>query len=856
MNLFTKRPPALADKSQRLAATAAVLLSLLAGTAQSSAAQFSDNFEAAALNSFWEPYQTAGLVSISTDRTHTGSRSLALSSSSLNVQKNIGVIHNFGQHVHGTFSVWVWDSGADLLSANYVGVWARNRATQESLGIFTQDYDLGPSNGGIYYYSAPLAASASAVDRTQAWHRFTVTALADSVSLSVDSRVIYTAPVGFSFDAIEFEIHAPGFRPPFTYWFDDFNVDYSPIAPPVNHTPIVSAGENQTVCDDIDTVSLLGSATDPDGDALTYHWTQVAGPAVTLNGANNASASFTPPFVSPAQGSVTLTFQLEATDSNATPLSASSTVDVLVKHANRAPIAGAGADITVPEAAFVTLDGSGSFDPDNDAIASYAWTQTSGPAVTLNDAATATPTFTAPEVDVAGAELIFELIVTDAPSDEFCGAALTSAPQSVRVHVQYANRPPTIVAPSPLEANEGATVTLQTSATDPDGNSLTFTWTQLSGPAVTLDLLDPANPTFVAPQTSCAGDVLVFKVLVSDAYDGNAQAEITVTVQNINNPPVADAGANQSVPENADVSLDASASSDADGGSLSYDWIQVAGPAVTLSDSSIANPTFSTPIVTAGGDPGASELLVFEVTITDACGATATDLVEIKVSNTDHSPIANAGGSQTVSEGAPVTLDGSQSSDPDGDALTYSWVQTAGPAVVLSDANSAIAQFTAPLIGLGGATLVFELTVSDGLGGVSSDTATVAVLNINTPPDCGAAKATIATLWPPNHAMIPVNIVGVQDPDNNATVTITGVTQDEPTNGLGDGDTGPDAIIRDSSVLLRAERSGQANGRVYHIHFTAADHEGTCSGVVTVSVPHTKATAAAIDGGELFDSTK
>ncbi|HUS36038.1 MAG TPA: hypothetical protein VM680_11870, partial [Verrucomicrobiae bacterium] len=348
MNLFIKRPPGLAGKSQRLASIAAVLLSLLAGAGspQSLAAQFSDNFEAAALNSFWEPYQTAGVVSISTDRTHSGSRSLALTSFNLSVQKNIGVIHNFGQQVHGTFSIWVWDSGADLSSANYVGVWARNRATQESLGIFTQDYDLGPSNGGIYYYSAPLAAAASTVDRTQAWHRFTVTALADSVSLSVDNRVIYSAPVGFSFDAIEFEIHAPGFRPAFTYWFDDFNVDYTPVpVQPVNHAPIVSVGQNQTACDDIDTVSLQGSASDQDGDVLTYHWTQVAGPAVALSGANTTSASFTPPFVSPAQGSVTLTFQLEATDINATPLSASATVNVLVKHSNRAPTADAGANI-------------------------------------------------------------------------------------------------------------------------------------------------------------------------------------------------------------------------------------------------------------------------------------------------------------------------------------------------------------------------------------------------------------------------------------------------------------------------------------------------------------------------------
>ena len=846
MNLLTK---SLARRSQRLSSLAALLLSLLAGSATSSQAQFSDSFEAATLNQFWTPYQNSGSVTISSGRVHTGVRSLALNSFNTSIPKNIGVIHDFGQRVHGTFSVWVWDSGAGLLSANAVGVWARNRATQESLGIFTLDHDLGPTDGGNFYYSAPLAPqTATTVDRRQAWHLFRITALADSVSLSINNQVIYTAPVGFSFDAIELEIHAPASRPPFTYWFDDFTVDYTAIAEPVNNPPIVSAGQNQTICDDIDTVLLQGSATDPDGDTLNYSWTQIAGPAVTLSAANTASASFTPPFVSPAQGSVTLTFQLEVTDNNAAPLSASATVDVLVKHSNLAPIADAGANITVPEDALVTLNGSGSFDPDNDAIASYAWTQISGPTVSLHGAETATPTFTSPNVDVDGAELIFELIVTDAPDDEFCGVALTSTPQSVRVHVQYANRPPTIVATTPLEANEGATVTLQTTANDPDGNSLSYTWTQLSGPAVTLHLLDPANPTFFAPQISCAGATLVFKVVASDGFAGYAETQITVHIQNVNNPPVADAGANQTVPENAHVSLDASSSSDADGETLAYSWIQVAGPPVTLSDTAIAKPTFTA--------PSASELLVFQVTITDACGATATDLVEIKISNTDHSPIANAGGSQTVSEGAAVTLNGSQSSDPDGDALTYSWTQVAGPAVVLTDANSAQAQFTSPFVPAGGATLLFELTVFDGSGAVSSDTATVAVLNNNTPPDCAAAKATLATLWPPNHAMIPVNILGVQDPDNNATITIARVTQDEPTNGLGDGDTGPDAVITGNTVLLRAERSGQSNGRVYHIHFTAADHEAACSGVVTVIVPHNKATAGAIDNGQLFNSTK
>ena len=94
------------------------------------------------------------------------------------------------------------------------------------------------------------------------------------------------------------------------------------------------------------------------------------------------------------------------------------------------------------------------------------------------------------------------------------------------------------------------------------------------------------------------------------------------------------------------------------------------------------------------------------------------------------------------------------------------------------------------------------------------------------------------------------------DVNGKSTVTITGVKQDEPTNGLGDGDTAVDAIINaDGTVRLRAERSGKGNGRVYHIHFTASNGQGGVPGVVTVCVPRNKASDIAIDGGELFDST-
>jgi hypothetical protein len=133
----------------------------------------------------------------------------------------------------------------------------------------------------------------------------------------------------------------------------------------------------------------------------------------------------------------------------------------------------------------------------------------------------------------------------------------------------------------------------------------------------------------------------------------------------------------------------------------------------------------------------------------------------------------------------------------------------------------------------------------------------ITVLDTNAPPACDLAEPSLGTLWPPNHKLIPVTIFGVSDPeDEGVIITILDVTQDEPPNGLGDGDTAPDAVIQGDTVLLRAERAGGGNGRVYQVHFEADDGVGgVCTGVVTVGVPHDKRGGAeSVDDGQYYDS--
>jgi len=387
-----------------------------------------------------------------------------------------------------------------------------------------------------------------------------------------------------------------------------------------------------------------------------------------------------------------------------------------------------------------------------------------------------------------------------------------------------------------------------------------YSWKQLpGGTKVTLEGADTASPCFVAPDVALGGETLSFLVTISSG-DNRVSDIVNVTVVNLNHPPVADAGEDQVVAGGSHVILSGENSFDIDKDPFTSIWVQTDGPSVILTGADGANPSFEAP------HPGKEGVitLTFRLLVDDGFPMDApapgyvfenvTDTVSIVVTAANNVPFADAGADRTVEAEAQVILDGTGSADPDGDLLSYSWIQEPGGIpVILAEANTANPSFIAPPVG-GSIRLVFTLTVDDGYGGISRASVSVYVLGKLSPPLAAAARSTLSGLWPPNHRMVAVGIEGIAN--QGVSIEITAVTQDEATRGDGDGDTPVDSVIRpDGTVLLRAERSAKGDGRVYRIHYTATNAFGRASGIVRIAVPRAR-NEIATDGGGLHDSTR
>ena len=475
------------------------------------------------------------------------------------------------------------------------------------------------------------------------------------------------------------------------------------VVDPANQAPHVNAGEDQTITLPA-SAHLTGTVSDdglPVGASVTAQWAKVSGPgSVTFADATSPATD--------ASFSEAGTYVLSLTASD-TALTGSDEVTIDVIAANRAPLANAGPDASVHVTETAHLDGSGSSDPDGDTL-TYSWTivaRPDGSAAALSDPTAVAPTFL---VDRPGSYIV-QLIVND--------GALDSDPDTVTITTE--NSAPLANAGPDQTATVTSTVTLNGSASsDVDGDALTYTWSFASVPAgsnVTLSDPSEVSPTFVVD----APGTYDLQLIVNDAVGDSAPDHMIVST--INSAPVANAGADQTVFVTQSVTLNGSGSSDVDGDALSYLWQITSAPAgsvAALNDPTAVMPAFTVDL------PGT---YVVALVVSDSFVPSAADTVSITTENS--APVANPGPPQTPFVGDTVTLDGSGSTDVDGDTLTYAWSLTSvppGSAAVLSDTGAVRPTFVVDRPG----TYVAQLIVHDGT--VASAPATTTLSTLNSPP--------------------------------------------------------------------------------------------------------------------------
>jgi len=458
-------------------------------------------------------------------------------------------------------------------------------------------------------------------------------------------------------------------------------------------------------------------------DELVFLWLLRSRPADST-AELSPSDTFNPSFVADRDGEYQ--FDLNARSTSYLFFN-TSTVRIFATSDNVPPVAHAGESRQVKVGDSVSLDGSRSSDADGDLL-TYAWTVDppvdSG--VTLSDETSPVPVVTTS----AQARYALSLRVSDGIE--------RSAPDRAHLVVTRdgVNACPDADAGPDQRVNTGTPVTLDGSASrDADGDSLSYHWRMVSSPPGSNATLDDPDDNLAPRFVPDVDGAYIIKLRVDDAATSagltancaslqfDVRDTVVVFAASGNSGPVAAAGADRTVAVNDSVTLNGAGSSDADGDTLLYDWRFISLPATSaaiLSDAAAVAPAF---IADVAGS------YVLQLTVSDGFASDSDTVVVVTESVVidPTRPLADAGPDRVVTLGDSVHLDGSGSSDPNNDPLTYAWTwldwpgAPAAPAPLLDDPTAVDPVFVAAAAG----AHVLRLVVSDGAETSLPDTVSI-----------------------------------------------------------------------------------------------------------------------------------
>ena len=576
-------------------------------------------------------------------------------------------------------------------------------------------------------------------------------------------------------------------------------------------------------------VKLTGSVETHPGEGagpVRLRWEQIEGPWVGLSGANGDARFVVPRDASPGTA---YGFMLTAAGKDG-----ESDRDVVAVTVHEC----AGPDLTGVPGQHVTLQGACGASPDGEPQPAHAWTQLSGPTVTLHDATRADPSFTIPDDAAYGTNLEFKLTVTEED-----GRSGTDT-----VTVTVVAPPPTACAGPDLKAAAGAEVTLRgTCSFNPFDawHLMEHAWTQLTGPPVTLDDTTRGDPSFSISIDAAGWTTLEFQLNVTDRQGRSDADTVVVTVIP---QPTACAGPDLTGAPGGEVTLQGRCSTNPDGPwhGLAHTWTQLSGPTITLNDVNRGDPSFTIP-----GEAADGTNLEFQLTVTDDQGQSDADTVLVTVDSTPDPtpPTACAGDDLEAQSGDTVTLQGTCSVNPHGQwwLMVHLWSQPEGQDIALSDATRGDPSFTVPSDAAPGTAYTFMLTVTDKDGESDSDDVTVTVRPAveNRAPvfsDGGSAARSIA-----ENTAAGVNVgdsIAASDPDGD-TLTYALSGNDAASFGI---NTETGQLLTIEGVIYDYETQAS-----YTLTVEASDGKGgTASIAVTVSITNVNEAPAFGQGAATF----